>query len=310
MANNVQKIDTSIKIVTPENISFEYRLAGPFGRLLAYVIDLAVRMLVFAVVAIAFAIFVGMAGLGTLGFGLAAVWWFLLSWFYGGFCESYFNGQTPGKRLMNIRVLSFDGQPITGLQAVLRNVLRAIDCQPFMCYSLGLIAASCNDRFQRLGDLASGTMVVIEERPWLHTVSRTGEPAAIQIASSIPADFQASRTLAKALASYVQRRRFFSFGRRMEIARPLAEPLRRQFGLPPNTNLDILLCGLYERTFITDREDESASAGSSPFSEESIVPATIVPEPPTEPTFYGPPWSEEQTSVATVMAERDGGGES
>ena len=49
---------------------------------------------------------------------------FLVSWFYGGFFEAYWNGQTPGKRIMGLRVLSTNGRPINGYQAVLRNLLR------------------------------------------------------------------------------------------------------------------------------------------------------------------------------------------
>ena len=42
-----------------------------------------------------------------------------MSWFYGGLFETYWNGQTPGKRIMQIRVLTVTGQPIDGMQAVL-----------------------------------------------------------------------------------------------------------------------------------------------------------------------------------------------
>ena len=49
---------------------------------------------------------------------------FLVSWFYGGFFEAYWNGQTPGKRIMGLRVLSTNGRPINGYQAILRNLLR------------------------------------------------------------------------------------------------------------------------------------------------------------------------------------------
>ena len=51
MAAN-QPLDTTIGVVTPENIAFEYQLAGPFRRLPAYLIDVAVRYGVIAVVAI------------------------------------------------------------------------------------------------------------------------------------------------------------------------------------------------------------------------------------------------------------------
>lgn len=52
----------------------------------------------------------------------------------------------------------------------------------------------------------------------------------------------------------------------MEIARHLGEPLRKEFNLPPGTNVDLLLCALYHRTFITERHDKPPQEGS-PFME-------------------------------------------
>jgi hypothetical protein len=62
-----------------------------------------------------------------------------------------------------------------------------------------------------------------------------------------------SRSLAQALAAYVNRRRFFSPDRRREVARHLAQPLLERFGFPTNTSYDLLLCSLYHRTFVADR---------------------------------------------------------
>ncbi|MBN2476849.1 MAG: RDD family protein [Pirellulales bacterium] len=265
MADQRGQLDTSIEIITPENIAFQYHVAGPFRRLPAYLIDLLIRAVILGVAAIGAALSFGLLGLGPMWWmGAILVFGFVLTWFYGGLFETYYNGQTPGKRLMQIRVVSTNGQPINGMQAVMRNVLRAIDAQPF--YLSALVASMMNDRFQRLGDLACGTMVVIEERRWFEGLMRTGEPEAAKMAGLIPADFQPSRTLARALAIYVQRRRMFSWPRRLEIARHLGEPLREKFNLPPATNLDLLLCGLYHRTFITDRGEDEIREGS-PFLE-------------------------------------------
>ena len=43
MARKAEQIDSTIQIVTPENIAFEYRVAGPFRRMPAFLIDLAIR---------------------------------------------------------------------------------------------------------------------------------------------------------------------------------------------------------------------------------------------------------------------------
>ena len=265
MAPTSPQLDTRIEIVTPENSTFEYRLAGPFRRLPAYLIDLALRggIAVFGWFGLLFAF--GFVNMPEVGAALGLILWFLLAWTYGGLFEALWNGQTPGKRALGIRVLTVDGQAIGGMQAVMRNVLRVLDGQPAVfnmggplqymgpfTYLLAFFATAANDRFQRLGDLAAGTMVVIEEHAWFREVVHPNEPEAAPLAARIPPGFEVSRSLAKALAAYVQHRRTFAWQRRMEMARHLAEPLRRRFALPSDTNPDLLLCALYQRTFFSE----------------------------------------------------------
>ena len=271
MGRPIAQIDTTIEIVTPENIAFRHRLAGPFRRLPAYLIDLTIRAFVAGVGFLGLRVLFGYLGMPGLGIAVGFVIWFLLAFFYGGFFEAYWNGQTPGKRITRIRVVTVDGQPISGLQAVLRNVLRTLDLLPpvpglwFMgFYQVGFWAAVMNDRFQRLGDLVCGTMVVVEERPWHQGVAQLVEPEAARMAALLPPGFRPSRTLARALAAYVRRRPYFTWGRRFEIARHVAEPLRQQFGLPANTNPDLLLCGLYHRVFLAEGENGATAAQASP----------------------------------------------
>jgi uncharacterized RDD family membrane protein YckC len=281
MRNHSNRFDTTIEVVTPENIAFRYQVAGPFRRLPAYLIDLAIRVLIWIAGSAILAIVLGILTIG-------GSWWaggslilaFIITWFYGGLFETLWNGQTPGKRWMQIRVLSIDGQPINAVQGILRNVLRAADILPG-CYQLGLLAALVSNRFQRLGDLAAGTMVVVEQRPWAggRGLVWTAEPEVRRIAEQIPADFQASRSMARALATYVQRRQAFAWARRLEIAQHLGEPLRNQFGMPPNTNDDWLLCALYQRTFLTERRDEPVTEGS-PFLKPHVEFAQPLPQKP------------------------------
>ncbi len=267
MQSGADQLDTRIEIITPENIAFQYRVAGPFRRLPAYLLDAIIRAGLILLGGLILMFTLGLSGLPGLSLGMVLILWFVLSWFYGGLFETFWNGQTPGKRMMHIRVVSVDGQPINGIQAVLRNFLREVDAQPLYFFQVGLLAAMMNDRFQRLGDLAAGTMVVVEEGHWLRGLTQLHEPEVAQLASQIPVNFQAKRSLARALSAYVERRASFAWGRRMEIARHLAEPLREKFGLPPATNLDLLLCALYYRTFITERQDEEPIRGGSPFAE-------------------------------------------
>ncbi|MBN2024176.1 MAG: RDD family protein [Pirellulales bacterium] len=247
-------LDARVEIVTPENIAFEYRVAGPFRRLAAYLVDVAIRLGVAIAAFVVSGVLFGFVGLWDIGAGIALVFAFLLTWFYGGLFETIWNGQTPGKRAMGIRVLTSDGRAINALQAVMRNVLRDVD---FFCL-FGLITMAMNRRFQRLGDLACGTMVVIEEPQWMAGVVHVTDPAVLRLAAELPAGFQPSRSLARALATYVGRRAAFPPMRRMQIAAHLALPLQEILGVPPQADADRLLCALYHRTFVTDRLDEIA----------------------------------------------------
>src|SRR5256885_8212569 len=152
---------------------------------------------------------------------------------------------------------------------------------------------SLNRKYQRLGDLVAGTIVVIEERQWLTGVAKLEDPRAIQLAAYLPPNFVVSRALAKVLATYVERRRFFTPPRRREVARHLAIPLLDRFGLPPDTSYDLLLCALYYRTFIADRsqderllaEAQAAFAAANPFAyfqPAAAAPAYVPPPLPQE----------------------------
>lgn len=269
-STNESPIDTAIDIITPENIAFRYRAAGPFRRLPAYLIDLLIRgfvLLVLGGVVALVASYATASGLALASWGIGAylLVWFVMEWFYGGLFETFWNGQTPGKRLLRLRVMTIEGQPINGLQAVLRNLLRAVDMLPALYlppdtalpfFQLGLWTMAASDRYQRLGDLAAGTMVVVEEREWAFGVLRVSEPGALQLAAQLPAGFRPSRSLARAVSHYVARRMTFGWQRRVEIALHLAEPLRQKFNLPKGTNPDLLLCALYHRTFIAERPEE------------------------------------------------------
>ena len=240
----------------------------------AYLIDIVLR----AVICISALILAAMTAVsGIIGFSVAMwlILWFVLEWFYGGLCETFFNGQTVGKWLMGLRVVSIDGQPINAWQAILRNVLRLADGLPmymigsdvyFPFFMLGLAAVSMNDRYQRLGDLAAGTMVIVEERRRLQGLMTLTDPQVTAMADRIPANFPFTRKLGLALAAYVQRRKFLAPARRLEIARHLAVPIRDFLNLPANTDPDLLLCGLYQRAF-----HENANKKKSPRSSETLA---------------------------------------
>lgn len=262
MSNQGQQYDTAIDIVTPENIAFQYRLAGPFQRAPAFLLDSLLRTSVLIVL--------GCLGAITLqSVAPILILHFALEWFYGGLFEAFWHGQTPGKRLFRLRVLSVHGQPINFVQALMRNVLRAADILPVLqaapsvpvfgqfsyTFQLGLLSCTATRRYQRLGDLACGTMVVVEEPQRLFGVTRIEEVEAHRLAQDLPPGIQITRSQARALSQYVQRRRGFPWPRREEICRHMGEPLRVRFGLPQGISYDLLICALYLKVFVEEHPD-------------------------------------------------------
>jgi uncharacterized RDD family membrane protein YckC len=284
MANKAP-LDTTIAVVTPENIAFEYQIAGPFRRLPAYLIDVLLRLgILFAVLIVLMLSGITVSGLlgGSFGVSLAAaiflIAFFLLSWFYGVFFETYFNGRTPGKWACGLRTISDDGHPISGMQALIRNLLREADLLPattlvpldaenpltFIPLTTGLVALvtmTCTRRLQRLGDLAAGTMVVVDQRNWALPVTRVDDSRVAALASFVPADYRVTASMARALASYAERRAFLSPARRREIAKHLAIPLIERFEFRADIDTDLLLYALYYRTFLTDPSDQPSDLG-------------------------------------------------
>ncbi len=273
-------LDTTIEVVTPENIAFEYQLAGPFRRLPAYIVDVLVRYTIMFCIVLALGFMVGMLAieiLGAFAVGTILVSYFLISWFYGAGMETYFNGRTVGKWMFGIRVIDVDGCPITGRRAIIRNLLRVADLAPMSTLPqlamdvppvffiptgiVGLICVICTRRMQRLGDIAAGTMVIVDERTWQLPIAKIEDPRVAPLASFIPGDYLVSRSMARTLAIYVERRHYLTPGRRAEIARHLAIPLIERFEFVRNVDFDLLMLALYYRTFLADPTDEPADLG-------------------------------------------------
>lgn len=275
-------LDTTLRVDTPEKISFVYQTVGPFRRLFAYVLDLflvGALLFGFAILLVLFFTFVVMPLLYNMGYGgwadelgfsllgVAGLVGAAVFWFYGAYMETYRNGQTWGKSMAKIQVLSVDGYAIDGVQAMTRNLFRYLDVLPFVPATLlyvfdiqyttpwlptcliGLICMTLSPRYQRIGDLVAGTMVVLVEKKWAADLAQFDDPRVGQLADLIPADFQTTPSLANALATYIDARGRLATEHRAEIASHLAIPLKETFGFPVDTDNDLLLCALYFRTY-------------------------------------------------------------
>ncbi len=240
-------LDSVVRLVTPERIMLEYPIAGPFRRFCAYLIDL-VLVVILIVGAVRLFMLLSMGSIASAG--VAFVAFFLINWGYGAFCEGFFNGQTLGKHWLKIRVLGETGLPISGVQAILRNLVGAVDGVLPFCYLIGLSSMLASRGFRRLGDLAAGTMVVIEEDRWRRGITRIDEPAVNELLPWLPGRMSANSQVSRALSDYVNVRKRFTLARRADMAEHLAAPLRRQYGLPPQTSSDTVLCAVYHRIFL------------------------------------------------------------
>jgi uncharacterized RDD family membrane protein YckC len=162
-------LDTAREIPTPEGIELNLRLAGPVVRALAWILDLLLRLAVFGVLGIPLRM------LGNVGSGIYFILWFGMEWLYPTVFEVYFGGATPGKRALALMVLHSDGTPV-GLPASLtRNLLRAVDFLPLL-YGFGLLTMVLGRDFQRLGDIAGGTVVVYRDTGFQHGTIPSAQP--------------------------------------------------------------------------------------------------------------------------------------
>jgi uncharacterized RDD family membrane protein YckC len=156
-------------IETPERVPLHFALASIGNRFLACAIDHALQALALMVMAIAFMV---LAYYSTLvdHFSNAPKWViavlilivFLIVSSYFAFFEWIWNGQTPGKRWLKLRVIREDGRPVTFWEAAVRNLLRTVDMMPAPFYSIGLISVFVSLSDQRVGDMVAGTVVVRE----------------------------------------------------------------------------------------------------------------------------------------------------
>jgi len=292
-------LDTTIAVVTPENIAFDYQLAGPFRRLPAYLIDCGVRwgVIILVMIILFFAgLLSSFAGFGSFVLATGFILYFLISWFYGTVLETYFNGRTIGKWACGIRAIDTEGRPISGKRALLRNLLRIADMAPLVALSsfsvdappifliptgmIGLLTMISTTRMQRLGDLAAGTMVIVDERGWRLPVAKVDDPRVPALASFFPGDYRVSRSMAKTLAIYAERRHYLTPARRREIARHLVVPLIDRFDFRADIDPDLLMYALYYQVFLSDASGEIADlgplAGFSPLRRDQNKPQGLM----------------------------------
>lgn len=211
MESIAAKLDTLQAVELAEGVEIRLRIAGPMMRAAAYGVDALIRLGVMALVSAALA-FAGLAIGGNAANGLMLLLWFLMTWWYPVIFEAGKRGATPGKRAMGLRVVQTSGAPLTFGQALLRNFLRYVDGMPLFTYGFGLASCLASRRFQRLGDLAAGSVVVYDRVPVEPVLAMPPPMETLRPPVALTVDET------RAVVSFRERAGLWSEARRAEIA--------------------------------------------------------------------------------------------
>jgi uncharacterized RDD family membrane protein YckC len=148
----------TITIHTTQNIDIDYEIGGLGERSLAALIDFAL-MITLVIIA---AFIINALQSNKIGVGIVAVIIGIIYVFYDLFCETFFNGQSLGKKAMKIRVISLDGGRPRFSQFLLRWLFRLVDFT-ITGGVAAIVSAAVTAKSQRLGDLVAGTVLVRTE---------------------------------------------------------------------------------------------------------------------------------------------------
>lgn len=202
-------LDTTYNVATPEGVELKLPIAGLAPRALAWLVDALIKMIAVSVASFTLAI------LDASGTALYLLIVFVALWFYNVLFEVFNHGATPGKRALNLRVMNIEGTPVGWSGSLTRNLIRAVDALPG-CYAFGCISVLLSRNFQRLGDLAAGTIVV-------HDTRKTRPMASADVVA-VPLQVPVSLEEQQAIVSFGERATRLSHDRANELARTL-EPV-------------------------------------------------------------------------------------
>lgn len=163
--------EETLDIQTPENVAFGYQVAGLGSRFIATLLDTLLITLLQIVVNLVAALLINVFARGALAeqftiwvIAILSLIFFVFYWGYYIFFEMLWNGQSPGKRWVGLRVIRRDGTPITLSESLIRNLVRIVDFLP-AGYGAGIVTMFIDKQSRRLGDLAAGTLVVQDRAP-------------------------------------------------------------------------------------------------------------------------------------------------
>ncbi len=233
----VKKNVQTVTVETPEHFELEFKLAGIGTRFLAFLLDRIIQFGVILALLVMLSVFLALTfrvdpsaeilrrlegsigqwilGIAILVYGIIVIGYFILF-------EYFWSGCTPGKRWQDIRVIRKDGRPISFLDSAVRNILRFFDIL-FEIYPVGLVVMFIDFKNRRLGDLAAGTLVIVDrevKRPTrgkVPNLSDESDPNMRLIVSAMnPEDY-------RLLSRFLARRESFEADHRLSLAEDIRD---------------------------------------------------------------------------------------
>jgi uncharacterized RDD family membrane protein YckC len=228
-------VERELDVRTAEAIAVRYDLAGVGSRFLALVTDLAIQIGVAVALVVAAITFVALTsqhsaaevvrssrgleeGARAILIAAGAIAVFVLFFGYFIVFELLWNGQSPGKRLLGIRVVRDGGFPVDAGASVVRNLVRIVEAA-FGFYVISAAVSLIGSENKRLGDFAAGTIVVRDAPAAVPTL------AAITIEAAVTDD-GLDREDRALIESYLARRNALEPQAAMTIAAAIAGRVR------------------------------------------------------------------------------------
>ncbi|MGH9619722.1 MAG: RDD family protein, partial [Bryobacteraceae bacterium] len=236
-ADVMQAAYAELAIETPEGVRFSLPLAGPASRFLAWLIDTAAIGLLCGLLGKVLQM-TGVLSIDLM-WALIAVSYFAVWVGYGIAFEWTWRGETPGKRVLGLRVLDERGLKLQFSQIALRNLMRFLDALPAL-YLVGGAAMILSQRYQRLGDLVANTVVIRRRSAMAPDVIQLDGGEKFNSFLDLPhlaarLRQQVSPELAQIAYETLLRRDQLSAEMRIEVFRQLAEQFRQLARFPEET---------------------------------------------------------------------------
>lgn len=235
-------LDDELIVETPERVELHFVLASVGNRFLAAAIDHVIQIVVGIIVMLTLGWAAGWSRVSSLGVWAAALMVlsvFGVYWGYFVLFEAIWSGQTPGKRLMKLRVIREDGRPVRFFEVFVRNLLRIfVDFMPVPTYAVGVVSIVFSSQSKRIGDFVAGTVVIKErssEAPSLEEITRALEselargPAASSVLETNATLLEPSEI--RAIQVFLRRRFELSAASRSSLAVRIAGPVARRLGI-------------------------------------------------------------------------------